>query len=286
MYNMSVGDMLKKKLELMAQYNTIGVPTDSELQSSENVVYVHEYTRDDGTVVRAHWRSKRDGVENAVSNSASDTIKISNEKSTGIATGGASDINNNTSSQHMTDEELNKKLYSDEKTTQETIYEKLLINPTELNLYKKYKQNDIQQTQKFIKPAEGPITSDYGYRIQPTKGASKFHSGIDIGVPMNTPILAVQDGVVTSAGYTNMGGYGMGVFIEHSHNGEKIKSEYGHLSKWCVKEGEKVKKGQVIGYSGNSGISTGPHLHVSIKKYNSKKNQWESVNPRKYIEYK
>ena len=68
-------------------------------------------------------------------------------------------------------------------------------------------------------------------------------------------------------------------------NGKHVVSEYGHLSKWVVESGQKVKQSQIIGYSGNSGVSTGPHLHLTIRKYNSDKKQWEAVNPQDYVKY-
>ena len=131
---------------------------------------------------------------------------------------------------------------------------------------------------KFIKPLEGKITSDFGYRTAPTKGASTGHSGIDIGVPVGTSVKAIADGIIVAAG-SNMRGYGNGVFIDHGIiNGKHIVSEYGHLSEFLVKIGDKVKVGHVIAKSGNTGISTGPHLHLTIRENGI------PVNPNKYIE--
>ncbi len=129
---------------------------------------------------------------------------------------------------------------------------------------------------KWIMPCKGRITSGYGWRPQPAKGASSGHSGIDIGVPIGTPIKAIADGKVISTGPAK--GYGYWVRLDHGDiNGKNIKSEYGHISRWCVSYGQKVKQGQIIAYSGNTGISTGPHLHLTIRVNDS------PVNPLTFV---
>lgn len=136
--------------------------------------------------------------------------------------------------------------------------------------------NSIVDT-NWIKPVDGVITSNYGKREQPKKGASINHSGVDLRAPIGTPVKAIADGII-SAARAGMRGYGIGVFIEHGVvDGKRIKSEYGHLSRYIVSLGQKVKKGQIIAYSGNSGTSTGPHLHLTIRE------NGEAVNPQKYI---
>ncbi len=130
---------------------------------------------------------------------------------------------------------------------------------------------------QFIKPVEGKITSDFGYRKAPVSGATNNHSGIDIGVPVGTLVKAVADGTVIAAN-GGMRGYGNGVFIDHGViNGKRVVSEYGHLDSFNVKVGDKVKQGQVIAKSGNTGISSGPHLHITIRENNI------PVNPKKYL---
>ena len=129
----------------------------------------------------------------------------------------------------------------------------------------------------FKKPVEGKITSDFGYRKSPAQGASINHSGIDIAVPVGTPVKAIAEGKVIAAN-GGMRGYGNGVFIDHGYiNGKRVVSEYGHLSGFSVKAGDKVKQGQVVAKSGNTGVSTGPHLHLTIRENNI------PVNPKKYI---
>lgn len=130
---------------------------------------------------------------------------------------------------------------------------------------------------QFIKPIEGKITSDFGYRVAPTKGASTGHSGIDIAVPVGTPVKSIADGTVVAAN-GGMRGYGNGVFIDHGIiNGKHVVSEYGHLSEFGVKVGDKVKAGQIVAKSGNTGISTGPHLHITIRENGI------PVNPTSYF---
>ena len=132
---------------------------------------------------------------------------------------------------------------------------------------------------KFLKPVEGRITSNFGYRKAPKKGASTGHSGIDIAVEIGTPVKAMADGVIIAA-RKGMRGYGIGVFIDHGViDGKKLISEYGHLSEICVKISQKVKQGEIIAKSGNSGISTGPHLHITIRENKI------PVNPKKYLQY-
>ena len=133
------------------------------------------------------------------------------------------------------------------------------------------------QDLKYTKPVEGKITSGFGYRIAPMKGASTGHSGIDIGVPIGTLVKTIADGTVVAAN-GGMRGYGNGVFIDHGMiNGKHVVSEYGHLIEFEVKVGDKVKQGQVIAKSGNTGISTGPHLHLTIRENGI------PVNPKMYF---
>ena len=117
------------------------------------------------------------------------------------------------------------------------------------------------------------ITSLYGRRIDPITGkVGAFHSGIDFGVPMGTPLIAVEDGTVTKAVEMTTS-YGYHIIIAH----EGFSSLYAHGSKLLVKEGDTVTKGQVVMLSGNSGRSTGPHLHFEIR-INGK-----TVNPYPYL---
>ncbi len=104
-----------------------------------------------------------------------------------------------------------------------------------------------------------PITSDYGLRPNPMGHGVEFHNGIDFGVKVGTPIHATANGVVESAGWKS--GYGNCVVIDHPFG---YRSLFGHLSTIQVKVGDTITRGQVIALSGNTGRSTGPHLHYTL----------------------
>lgn len=106
------------------------------------------------------------------------------------------------------------------------------------------------------------VTSNYGWRVHPISGAKDYHKGIDIGVPTGTDIMAGQDGRVTTAAFDS-GGYGWYVVIEDDKG---LVSKYAHCDSLLVSVGQEVKKGDVIAKSGNSGNSTGPHLHLEVIK--------------------
>lgn len=111
----------------------------------------------------------------------------------------------------------------------------------------------------LLKPVDGAVTSEFGWRESPTAGASSNHPGLDIGAPEGTPVYAAGAGEVTTAG--SYGGYGNAVVIDH---GNGLETLYGHLSKVLVSVGEMVNQMQEIGAVGSTGISTGPHLHFGI----------------------
>jgi murein DD-endopeptidase MepM/ murein hydrolase activator NlpD len=121
-------------------------------------------------------------------------------------------------------------------------------------------------------PVSGRITSSFGERTDPFNGEGAFHAGVDIAAPTGTPIYAPADGVVAKAGPAS--GYGHEVIIDH---GGGISTLYGHLSSFAVVAGQIVKRGQVIGYVGDLGRSTGPHLHYEVLINNL------PVNPHKYM---
>ena len=124
-------------------------------------------------------------------------------------------------------------------------------------------------------PVIGPITSGFGQREDPVLGTGEgeFHKGIDISAPLGTPIRATADGVVLSAGLSN--GYGREVVLDHGHG---LKTLYGHMSGFNVLAGETVFRGQIIGYVGHSGRTTGNHVHYEVKIHDT------SVNPHKYLQ--
>ena len=121
-------------------------------------------------------------------------------------------------------------------------------------------------------PLEGRVTSSFGERQDPINGEGAFHSGIDIAAPYGSPVRAAADGDVNAA--TMERGYGREVTINHGHD---VLTVYGHLSAMAVVPGQHVTRGQVIGYVGESGRSTGPHLHYEVRLH------MVAVNPHKYL---
>ena len=190
--------------------------------------------------------------------------------------------------QHDADEELQKQIakaekeYNDQKKKEEEEERK--------------KQEALQQQQQQQQPQQQPSTkpdstvtagikwtkpctyrylsSPYGYRVHPVYGTWKFHSGVDLAGPQGTPIVATRSGTVTAASYSSGNGY----YVSINH-GDGFSSSYLHMTHYVVSKGQKVSAGQVIGYMGSTGISTGPHLHFSIY-YNG-----NTVNPADYINF-
>lgn len=123
-----------------------------------------------------------------------------------------------------------------------------------------------------IRPTTGWITSRFGYRKSPFTGQQEFHNGLDIANREGTAIIATANGIVTYCGFKGL--LGKTVIIDHGHG---MISRYAHLSKIIIKPGEKVKRGDTIAELGNSGRSTGHHLHYDVRLNGI------SVNPAKYI---
>lgn len=112
----------------------------------------------------------------------------------------------------------------------------------------------------FILPADAEITSPFGYRRHPILGTVRLHSGTDFGAPYGAPIVASKSGEVIFAGWN--GGYGNCVIIAHDGG---ISTLYGHQSEIAVSEGQQVGRGEIVGYIGSTGQSTGPHLHFEVR---------------------
>jgi murein DD-endopeptidase MepM/ murein hydrolase activator NlpD len=110
-------------------------------------------------------------------------------------------------------------------------------------------------------PVNGRITSYFGYRYHPILHFSRFHAGVDFGARWGSPIVAAADGQVAAAGWA--GGYGRQVRIAH---GGGIVTSYSHMSEIVAQPGSYVHAGQLIGYVGSSGLSTGPHLHYEVRR--------------------
>ena len=128
----------------------------------------------------------------------------------------------------------------------------------------------------WIWPLRGTITSPFGWRRHPIHRKRLRHTGIDIARPSGTPIKATNSGRIFFAGWR--GGYGRAVIVNHGKvKGKSVASLYGHMSRLAVRKGQYVKKGQVIGYVGSTGHSTGPHLHFEMRE------NGVPVNPRRYV---
>lgn len=123
-------------------------------------------------------------------------------------------------------------------------------------------------------PVMGTITSSFGERVDPVlgNGEGEFHTGIDISAPTGTPVRATADGIVTTASIHH--GYGREVILDH---GNGVETCYAHLSGFTVIEGQHVVRGQVVGYVGTSGRTTGANLHYEVRIHNT------PVNPHKYL---
>jgi murein DD-endopeptidase MepM/ murein hydrolase activator NlpD len=127
-------------------------------------------------------------------------------------------------------------------------------------------------TGALVWPADGPITSPFGWRTHPIFGTQTFHTGIDIGADYGDTVVAADGGVVIYADW--MGGYGKAVIIDH---GGGISTLYAHNSQLVVSEGQRVQKGQQISLVGTTGYSTGPHLHFEVRQNGS------PTNPMSYL---
>jgi len=123
-----------------------------------------------------------------------------------------------------------------------------------------------------ITPAKGILTSGFGVRRDPITHGRAFHAGLDIAAAPGAPVHATADGVVTRAGRN--GGLGKAVYLSHGYG---VSTRYGHMSKLAVKAGQRVQRGDVIGYVGSTGRSTGYHLHYEVHL------DGKAVNPAAYL---
>ena len=151
--------------------------------------------------------------------------------------------------------------------------------PTGFGVNNTNQQNIKNNSKEYIKPTSiGKITSPYGNRIHPIYKTTKLHDGIDISVPIGTPVSTVTDGKVIFVGKKT--GYGNYIEVQYKNsNGDNITTFYAHLNDFKTKDGktlkagQTVKQGEQIGHSGNTGIGTGAHLHLGARK------NGEKINP-------
>jgi murein DD-endopeptidase MepM/ murein hydrolase activator NlpD len=128
----------------------------------------------------------------------------------------------------------------------------------ELKTYLEEKAATLASTPTIL-PLKGLITTGYGYRKSPFTGQREFHEGLDIAAPYGTPILATADGIVSFAG--PLVAYGNVVFVDHGHG---FATFYGHNSTNRVREGQRVRRGDIVAYVGTTGRTTGPHVHYEV----------------------
>ena len=123
-----------------------------------------------------------------------------------------------------------------------------------------------------VMPVRGYLSARFGYRVDPFNGKRDFHPGVDISSPWGNKVIAPADGLVLSAG--RWLGYGKMITLDHKFG---ITTRYGHLAQVAVKGGQSVKKGDIIGYVGSTGRSTGPHLHYEVRLRN------QALNPLRFF---
>ena len=134
------------------------------------------------------------------------------------------------------------------------------------------KYKDRFATTPSIWPLYGRVLYRYGWRVHPKTGRSQFHKGVDIPAWIGAPVKTTADGIVEFSGWG--GGYGWLIIVGHDYG---YRTMYAHLSEVLVNSGQPVKKGEIIGKIGESGITTGPHLHYEIKRWR------RSVSPNSYL---
>ncbi|HET7710906.1 MAG TPA: M23 family metallopeptidase [Thermoanaerobaculia bacterium] len=133
-------------------------------------------------------------------------------------------------------------------------------------------QSQLLSSTPSITPVRGVLTDGFGGRSDPFTGEPGTHSAIDISSAVGQPVRAPADGIVVKAEWAN--GYGNVIYISHGYG---YSTRYGHLSAFATKPGQRVKRGDIIGYVGSTGRSTGPHLHYEVRLNNN------AVNPLEYI---
>ena len=125
----------------------------------------------------------------------------------------------------------------------------------------------LRNLSTFLWPTQGNVSSGFGPRVHPVLGYSKLHNGADIGGACNNPIYAAQSGKVVKTGTGFSGGSGNNVRVDHGTiNGATIQTAYLHMTRFIVSVGQRVNKGDLIGYVGSTGLSTACHLHLTLYK--------------------
>lgn len=183
------------------------------------------------------------------------------------------------------DAELEKKVIAEQKRIAEIARREAERKRKEREAAAKNKAGSLPHVSSgfWTKPANGRYSSSFGWRIHPIYNTKRQHRGADIAAPIGTPVVAAGDGVVSYAG--QMGGFGNVIMITHSTNGGIFTTVYAHLSKIGVSTGQVVDKGTYIGAVGNTGASTGPHLHFEMHIGNWTASGPSAVNPLRYVSF-
>ncbi len=185
-------------------------------------------------------------------------------------------INRNTREKDLNEKKINPKIYKKKiKNKSNKTSKKKMKNKSNKTSKKNLKDSTNDKLKKssvlfFIKPVKDGITSSY---FGDVVDRNACHKGHDWAVPVGTKVYGAEAGIVELAYYSES--YGYNVLIKHKDN---METRYAHMSSLCVKKGDIVNKGELIGFSGNTGNSTGPHLHFEVIKEGVK------VNPLKYVE--
>lgn len=147
------------------------------------------------------------------------------------------------------------------------------LNERSSSLEEYYRDQRVQlASTPSVWPVRGYLSTSFGNRLDPFTGQPDFHSGIDISTPTGTPIVSPADGTVVFTGVK--GSYGNCVVVNHGYG---TVTQYGHLEGFAVKAGQRIRRGQPLGYVGNTGRSTGPHLHYEVWVHD------QAQNPLQYI---
>lgn len=154
-------------------------------------------------------------------------------------------------------------------------------------ILKKFSKNtEVLQHTPAIRPVAGEVISGFGKRLHPILKIRKMHTGLDFQAPMNTPVYATADAYVKFTGYSS-GGYGNQIDLDHKFG---YSTKYAHLSKIVVKKGQTIKRGDLIGYTGSTGLSKGPHLHYEILKDGEKIDPidffYGDLAPQEYLHFR
>ena len=154
-------------------------------------------------------------------------------------------------------------------STSELMIEKLVMQIEKENEQRSQSKSSrgtdksILEALPSIRPIDGVITSEFGMREHPVYRRILFHTGTDFSAPVGTKVMVTADGTVAFSGFDR--GYGKKVVIDH---GNGYLTIYAHLSKAVIRQGQHVRQGDTIAFSGNTGLSTGPHLHYEVRKDN------------------